>query len=76
MLGVILRAYAAYFNGALFVLCRRCDGPAEGAAFRLPGLGGSHASRPPQQQAGQPGAHLQALEMEEKEKREAEAPCK
>lgn len=57
----------------MFVLCRRRDGPAEGAAFGLPGLRGSYASRPPQQQAGQLGTHLQALEMEEKEKREAEA---
>lgn len=65
---------AAYFKLQLcVVLCPRCDGPAEGAAFRLPGLRGSYASRPPQQQAGQPGTHLQALEVEEKEKREAQA---
>lgn len=65
---------AAYFKLQLcVVLCPRCDGPAEGAAFRLPGLRGSYASHPPQQQAGQPGTHLQALEVEEKEKREAQA---
>lgn len=51
----------------------RCDGPAEGAAFGLPGLRGSYTTCPAQQQASQPGTHLQALEMEEKEKREAEA---
>lgn len=67
---------AAFFKAALFVVCCRCDGPAEGVAFGLPGLRGSYSSRPPQQQAGQPGTHLQALEMEEKEKREAEAPSK
>lgn len=64
---------AAHFEAALFALCCRWNGPAEGTALRLPGLRGSHASRPPQQQAGQPGTHLQALEMEEKEKWEAEA---
>lgn len=61
------------FKAPLFVSCCRCDGPAEGAAFRLPGHRSSYTSRAPQQQASQPGTHLQALEMEEKEKREAEA---
>lgn len=42
-------------------LCYRCDGPAEDAAFGLRGLRGPYASRQTQQQAGQPGTHLQAL---------------
>lgn len=54
----------------------RCDGPAEGAPFRLPDLRGSYATCPAEQQVSQPGAHLQALEMEEKEKREDEASTK
>lgn len=46
----------------------RAGGPAEGAEIWLPGDGGPHSTYPPEQQAGQPGAHLQALEVEEKEK--------
>lgn len=64
------------FKAGLFGLCCRYDGPAEGAAFRLPGHRGSYTSCPPQQQAGQPGTYLQAMEVEEKEEREAEALCK
>lgn len=56
-------------------MCGRCDGAAEGAAPRLSGLRCSHSPRPAQQQAGQLGTHLQALEVEEKEEREAEAAC-
>lgn len=58
----------AHYSKPSVGLCCRCDGPAEGAASRLPGLRGSYTSRSPQQQAGKPGTNLQAMEMEEKEK--------
>lgn len=64
----VVVACSLFFSRQLFVFCHRCDGPAEGAAFGLPGLRGSYTSHPPQQQVGQPGTHLQAMEVEEKEK--------
>lgn len=60
-------------GSCLYRVCYRCDGAAECAALQLFGEWSPHPSHPTPQQAGHTGAHFQAVEMEEKEKREAEA---
>lgn len=54
-------------------VCYRCDGAAECVALQLFGEWSPHPSHPTPQQAGHTGTHFQAVEMEEKEKRKAEA---
>lgn len=50
------------------VFCCRCDGSEQSASLQLSGVRGPNSPHSPQQQTGQPGTHLQALEVEEKEK--------
>lgn len=73
----LISSSSATFNLLLSLIsllfCSGAGGPAEGAEDRLPGNRGPHSAHPPEQQAGLPGADLQALEVEEKEKWEAQA---